>query len=306
MLMHTGVPGDKTCKETCVYFNFFRTSLACGGCRLNSGPNAPVTTVGTPIMSPVVPPLVSPVAIPGPPAPVVIPIVTPPAATPIISPLASPFAPVPVVAPVAQAGPVSSPVFSPPVAVPVATPVRTPMAPIPLPTSPINSPVNPPTSSVNPPTAPISLPTAPFAAPTASNTSTYSIFLDLVNITSSNQLFFTNAKARWESIVAGDVPDIPKTDLDSGPTAGCAYPDVIDDLYICGTYKYIDGLGKILGYSRPLYWRVGLSGLSGQTVTGEMVFDSSDLTYLQAAGNFGTVIQHEMGHILGTLTTKGC
>jgi hypothetical protein len=35
------------------------------------------------------------------------------------------------------------------------------------------------------------------------------------------------------------------------------------------------------------------------TITGEMEFDSADISFLKSEGNFASVILHEMGHILG-------
>jgi Leishmanolysin len=150
------------------------------------------------------------------------------------------------------------------------------------------------------PTAPT--PTAPNPAPTAvtippPSASAYGIYLDLVGIPSSDQGFFTGATARWEGIITGDVADRPSAAYTSlGP--GCVYPSVIDDLYICASYTYIDGPSKVLGYAGPSYIRSG-SPNQGLTIIGEMTFESVDVPTLAAGGQFGDVILHEMGHVLG-------
>lgn len=151
------------------------------------------------------------------------------------------------------------------------------------------------------PTAPVPAPppVAP-AAPPPGATGQYSISLDLVGIPLSNRAYFTDAKARWEKIVMGDVSDFPSASLSRGPAySGCVYPTVIDDLYICAVYTAIDGAGTILASSGPILRRKIGGTDSGLTITGAMRFDSADLGNLQASGDFGAVILHEMGHIIG-------
>jgi hypothetical protein len=126
--------------------------------------------------------------------------------------------------------------------------------------------------------------------------SNYNIDLDLVGISASDSTFFTDSKSRWESIVRGDLQNISTTGADP-PSAGCVFPTIVDDLYICARFVSIDGPGRILGGAGPTYVRVS----NTLTITGEMVFDSADINTLKSQGNFGTVILHEMGHILGTL-----
>ena len=74
----------------------------------------------------------------------------------------------------------------------------------------------------------------------------------------------------------------------------------MDDLYICSRFVSIDGAGKILGSAGPLYIRADNS----LPITGDMRFDSSDIAWLKSAGNFGSVILHEMGHIFGMFIVK--
>ena len=161
------------------------------------------------------------------------------------------------------------------------------------------------TCELPPPPAPTSVPTAS-AAPTATAAPTvepvpsnYDIFLDLVGIPESDESFFTNAKARWETIVTRDLTDIPSSELPS-PDDGCTYPEIIDDVYICARFSRIDGPLGILGSAGPDETRnLDAAVNPGLTITGFMTFDSDDLDLLRDAGGLANVILHEMGHVLG-------
>lgn len=135
-------------------------------------------------------------------------------------------------------------------------------------------------------------PVAPKAPPVAPP-SNFRIDLGFKGVPTADQSFFTNATARWQSIVTGDLPDVT---IGSGVLSpgGCTFPYTIDDVHICASYASIDGAGRILGYASPSYIR----GPAGLTVAGEMRFDSSDIATLKK-GNLGAVILHEMGHVLG-------
>jgi Leishmanolysin len=106
----------------------------------------------------------------------------------------------------------------------------------------------------------------------------YDIYLDLVNISANNTLFFTSARQRWQSVITGDLPDVRNTSMKYRPHGDCVLPAVVDDVYNCATYQAMDGPRHVLG---------------------EMRFDTADLTYLQTQRHFTTVITHEMAHILG-------
>jgi Leishmanolysin len=189
----------------------------------------------------------------------------------------------------APTAPIPAPTNSAPTA-PIPAPTGTnsvPTANIPAPTTaPVPASPAPPILT---PTAPIPAPIAPVSAPTASGA--YNIYLDLVGIPSSDQAYFTGAKARWEGIITGDLTDRSSSSYSSLGT-GCVYPAVIDDLYICASYAYIDGPGNVLGFAGPRNIRN-----SGLTITGEMTFESVDISLL--GGQLGDVILHEMGHVLG-------
>jgi len=151
--------------------------------------------------------------------------------------------------------------------------------------------------SAQPSLAPSSLPTAPLPD------TEYNVYLDLeAGVPIADQSLFVNAAARWEEVVVGDLSDIVSQqilDLFPGeeglPPAGCEYPTLIDDLYVCATYKSVDGPGGVLASAAPTFWRTP----SFLTITGAMVFDTADILALKAGGNFANVILHEMGHILG-------
>jgi hypothetical protein len=140
--------------------------------------------------------------------------------------------------------------------------------------------------------APIPVPKpVPVSVPIVNN---YNILLDHVGVPVVDQTLFKDATTRWQSIVVGDLSNISTSTLNA-PLSGCVHPTVIDDLYICTTYRSIDGPYRVLGSSSAVYVR----NSNRLTISGVMEFDSNDISYLKAQGNFGTVILHEIGHILG-------
>ena len=132
-------------------------------------------------------------------------------------------------------------------------------------------------------------------SPTTPVNSQYDISVSLVDIPSSDRSLFTDAAQRWESIIVGDLPNIARSGLRFRLSSGCSAPVTIDDLYICARYSDIDGPRNVLGSAGPYDRRS-----NSLTVTGEMEFDMSDISFLKSQGNFASVILHEMGHILGT------
>ena len=146
----------------------------------------------------------------------------------------------------------------------------------------------PPTTGVQPSPAPTPL-------PTKASRVNFNIDLDLVGINATYRTFFRDAKSRWETIVRGDLENFSTKNL-APLSVGCVYPKIVDDLYICAQFIPIDGPFNIIGSGNPAYIRP--DGLPG---TGEMTFDSSDIKYLKRKGLLGTIILHEIGHILGAL-----
>jgi hypothetical protein len=116
----------------------------------------------------------------------------------------------------------------------------------------------------------------------------------LTSMSPARRAVFTNAANRWETLVFGDVSDQPV----SAGSCGGGLPltsEMVDDIVIFASVDSIDGPGKILGQAGPCVVRP-----TGRfPVVGVMLFDSADVADLEAAGELGLVIQHEMGHVLG-------
>ena len=100
------------------------------------------------------------------------------------------------------------------------------------------------------------------------------------------------AARRWESVVTGDLPEIPLNE--NWPCFGDRrYALNVDDVLIFAFVAEIDGDGGVLARARPCVIR----NTSYLSIVGGMEFDSSDLEAL-GDGLF-TVALHEMGHVLG-------
>ncbi|HYO25409.1 MAG TPA: SdrD B-like domain-containing protein, partial [Lacipirellulaceae bacterium] len=103
-------------------------------------------------------------------------------------------------------------------------------------------------------------------------------------LTQEQKDVFTQAAARWEQIIIGDLPAV------NLPGFG-----LVDDLVIEASAPEIDGPGKVLGQAGPRFIRNG----SFLPISGEMQFDIDDVEELIEEGQFDEVILHEMGHVLG-------
>ncbi len=116
---------------------------------------------------------------------------------------------------------------------------------------------------------------------------------------------FADAERKWESLIVGDIPDVP-LNVPAG-TCGQSSPalnETVDDLIILVSLVPIDGVGQILGAAGPCFVR----GNGGLSIVGAMQLDTDDLDFLDAQGLLGDVILHEMGHVIGFGTlwdTKG-
>jgi len=134
------------------------------------------------------------------------------------------------------------------------------------------------------------------------STTGFDIGLRFVAVPTATQLqTFSNAAARWESVITGDVP----SQIINRPAGYCNSPgaisETVDDLIIVVRLEPIDGAGQVLGSAGPCDVRAG----SVLPALGTMRFDTADLAGLEANGNFGNVILHEMGHVLGVGTIWG-
>lgn len=106
------------------------------------------------------------------------------------------------------------------------------------------------------------------------------------------------AAVRWMGIVRSELPDV---DFSANPVAADAciagqplVNDVVDDLRIFVDLIPIDGPFGILAQAG---WCLRRG--SGLPIIGVMQFDVADLDLLAVTGNMGTLVIHEMGHVLG-------
>jgi hypothetical protein len=137
------------------------------------------------------------------------------------------------------------------------------------------------------------------AAKPAPGPGQYSITLRFINTpTPTQEARFSEAKAKWEGIISGDVPDV------SGiiPARSCGssfktppFNGTIGSVLIDVLLQPIDGPGAVLGAAGPCLVR----NADFLTVYGIMFFDVDDLDFLEDIGFFDEVVIHEMGHVLG-------
>lgn len=100
--------------------------------------------------------------------------------------------------------------------------------------------------------------------------------------TASQAAAFSAAEAAWESRIIG-------------------YTDTVANnvLTINVTLENIDGAGGILGSAGPSTAKFGAEGNFLYSASGTMRFDTSDTDNLELNGTFGSVIEHEMAHVIG-------
>ncbi|HXI20544.1 MAG TPA: leishmanolysin-related zinc metalloendopeptidase [Gemmatimonadales bacterium] len=107
---------------------------------------------------------------------------------------------------------------------------------------------------------------------------------------------FALAKARWESLITGDLGDFNINGINTGANCGNqTLSGTTNDLLILVELVPIDGVGNILGAASPCFLRSS----NNLTVIGYMKFDTADLANLETNGQLNDVILHEMGHVLG-------
>jgi hypothetical protein len=118
----------------------------------------------------------------------------------------------------------------------------------------------------------------------------------LGSATQRQRQIVNQARARWETLVTGDVADVQL----SASAAECgtnspAVNEVVDDLLIFVTIEPIDGPGNVLGSAGPCFIR----NLGNLPVMGAILLDSEDLVDIQDEGLLDELILHEMAHVLG-------
>jgi hypothetical protein len=114
-------------------------------------------------------------------------------------------------------------------------------------------------------------------------------------MTGSQQAAFTNAAARWATLVVNDLADLSVSIASNSCGASPALNETIDDVLIFASINVIDGPSGILGSASPCFIRTA----GGLPLIGQMRFDIADVPALEASNSFGSVVLHEMGHVLG-------
>jgi hypothetical protein len=118
----------------------------------------------------------------------------------------------------------------------------------------------------------------------------------LTPVSDAQRAAYTNAAARWGTIITGNLPDL----TGSIPAGSCGADSpaltnfAFDDLLIFASVEPIDGPGGVLGQAGWCYRRTG-----GLPLVGLMRFDAADVANLESQGRFVDVVLHEMGHVLG-------
>jgi hypothetical protein len=116
------------------------------------------------------------------------------------------------------------------------------------------------------------------------------------SMTTSQQQAFTAAATRWASVIRAGLSDVSvSVEANACGSGAPAFSGVVDDVLVDATISPIDGVGGILGQAGPCLVRTA----GGLTAYGAMHFDSADVASLEASGQLGAVILHEMGHVLG-------
>jgi hypothetical protein len=111
---------------------------------------------------------------------------------------------------------------------------------------------------------------------------------------------FEEAKARWEEIITGDLPDIPASSsdwFDGFFFEQQPYTQPIDDLVIGFSTGFIDGLGGTLGQAGCV------AGFGFRCHAGIMEFEADDLDSYDI-DDVKSIILHEMGKYLPGLQSS--
>ncbi|HEX2250155.1 MAG TPA: leishmanolysin-related zinc metalloendopeptidase [Gemmatimonadales bacterium] len=118
----------------------------------------------------------------------------------------------------------------------------------------------------------------------------------LGSATQAQRQVVNRARARWETLVTGDLPDVPVT-IGAGDCGSNspAVSETVDDLLMFVTIQPIDGPGNVLGSAGPCFVR----NLGDLPILGAILLDSEDLTVIEAEGLLDELILHEMAHVMG-------
>ena len=130
----------------------------------------------------------------------------------------------------------------------------------------------------------------PAPTPTGSPVAGYEITQELLMPTRDGAVFEA-AAARWESVIIGDLSNVPSSIITVAPSFGCTYPSTIDDLFICSVLKTMDGSGNLIGTGRVTFVRPS----DGLPIAGDMEFDVDDIDFIRDLGLLEALVLHEMG-----------
>ena len=110
------------------------------------------------------------------------------------------------------------------------------------------------------------------------------------------QRAFVSAAKRIAEVIVADVPDVSLVGFDASRCGGPAsVTERADDLIVYADLSAIDGPGGIVARAGPCLVRSDLQ----LTVIGTMQFDVADAQALLGSERFGSVVLHEMLHVLG-------
>jgi hypothetical protein len=125
----------------------------------------------------------------------------------------------------------------------------------------------------------------------------FEIEVRFLGCTSANHVqAFTTAEQKWESLVVGDLVNLPMNEgAESCDTGTPAITETVDDVIIFATIRPIDGVGGVLGQAGPCFVR----DPSFLPLVGVMFFDSEDLEFVEGEDLLEELTIHEMAHVLG-------
>ena len=125
----------------------------------------------------------------------------------------------------------------------------------------------------------------------------FQITMQFEGVSDTDSSLFKTAASKWASVISGDVADSEIVNsLRDATDCKRNLPVSVDDLHICSMFDDIDGVSGVLGYAGPRV--IDTIDGSVRAITGDMVFDSSDITKLKNEGRLRNVIVHEMGHVV--------
>lgn len=120
-----------------------------------------------------------------------------------------------------------------------------------------------------------------------------------VELTTAQQTAVGDAVTKLESIITGDVANVPSSEFpDVGTCGGAAIPQMeesVDDVIIYLEFVPIDGPNGVVGSAGPCFSRTG----TALSLVGGMRFDTADLETLETFGLMDDIVLHEMMHVLG-------